>query len=280
MKAIFEFADFRDFLKELYDSSKGRDEKFSFRYFARLAGSKSPSFFKQIIEGQRNLTSRHIENLVRGLKFSDEEAFFFRNLVHLNQAKTVKDKQPFIAKILQSKTYRELHPLSHSQYDYLAQWYSVPIREMVALPGFREDPKWIVKQLKFPVSETQVKTAITEMIKLGLLVRNKKGLLVQAQAHVTTEDRIISSALAKYHQELIHRGSESIDRIPRQDREILGVTFAISQSSMERVKAKILDFRRELVEMLSAEQSPDAIYQFHLLFFPLAQLAKEPKEEP
>jgi uncharacterized protein (TIGR02147 family) len=115
------------------------------------------------------------------------------------------------------------------------------------------------------------------MLKLGILVRGERGQLVQAQAHVTTEDRIISSALAKYHQELIHRGSESIDRIPRQDREILGVTFALSADSMEKVKAKILNFRREIVEMLAAEQNPDSIYQFHLLLFPLAQLAKDPK---
>lgn len=274
-KSVFEYDDFREYLKDSYESAKSQDAKYSFRFFSRIVGSKSPSFFKHVIEGQRNLTSEHVDNLIRGLKMNEEEGFFFRNLVNLNQSKTVEEKQKYISKILQSKAYRKLHPLSLAQYEFFTRWYCVPIREMVALPGFREDPKWIAKHLNFPVSEPQIETAINEMIQLGLLSRNERGHLVQTQAHVTTEDRIISSSLAKSHQELIKKGSESIDRIPREDREILGITFAFPQSSMEKVKEKILNFRREIVELLSAEPNADAIYQFHLLLFPLAQLDKK-----
>jgi len=278
-KPIFEYDDFRAFLKDLYESAKKENSKFSFRYFARIGGSKSPSFFKQVIEGQRNLTARHIDNLIRNLKFTDEEAYFFKNLVQLNQAKTVEEKQPFILKIQQSKTYQQLHPLSLEQYDYLVRWYCVPIRELVGLSGFSEDPQWIAKQLNFPITESQIETAIAEMLKLGILTRNEHNQLVQKQAFVGTDDRIISSALAKSHQELIKMGAESIDRIPREDREILGVTFTFSQANMAKVKASILEFRKEMMDLIASEPNPDAVYQFHLLLFPLAQLGSEEKEK-
>jgi len=276
-KSVFEYDNFREYLKDRYEEAKAKDPKFSFRYFSRIAGSKSPSFLKHVMDGERNLTAKHIENLARGFKLSEEETFFFRNLVNLNQSATVDERQIYIKRILQSKEYRKLHPLSTAQYELFTKWYFVPIRELVALPGFVENPEWIAKQFNFAVSAQDVKFAIAELTKLGLLKRNGQGKLIQSEPHVTTQDNIVSSSLAKSHQELIKRGAESIDRVPREQRDILGVTFAVSSESMGKIKEKVLNFRREMVELLSSEQNPDTVYQFHLLLFPLAQLTQNGK---
>lgn len=273
-KSIFAFDDFREYLKDVYDSAKTSDRKFSFRYFARIFGSKNPSFLKLVIEGERNLTSRHVENWIRHFKLKEEEAFFFRNLVHFNQSRTIEEKHRYLVRIQQSKSYRKAHPLTFSQYAYFTNWYFVPIREMVSLRDFREDPKWIARQLKFPVTETQIETAISEMLKLGILRRNAEGRLEQTNAFVTTDDRIVSAALAKSHQDLIKKGAESIDRIPREEREIFGFTFSIPQDYVEKVKAKVQDFRRELMDLIATSPEPDSVYQFHFMLFPLAQTKK------
>lgn len=227
---------------------------------------------KHVIDGERNLTSDHIQRLSSGLKFSADQAHYFKNLVLLNQAKTVEDRQPFIEQILQSKSYRSLRPLSAAQYAFFSQWFFVPFRELVGLPGFKENFDWIIERFNYPVSKEQVQFAITEMLKLGLLTRDTDGRLQQSDAHVVTDDTIVSSSLAKSHQELIRRGAESIDKIPRHEREILGVTFAISQSSLAKVKERVAAFRKEMVELLSAEENPDSVYQFHLLLHPLVQM--------
>lgn len=227
-----------------------------------------------MIDGERNLTLSNIEGLTRGLKLREEEAAFFKNLVLYNQARTADEKSIYIKKILQSKDHQKLFPLGQAQYEFFARWFSVPIREMVALPGFIEDPEWIAQQFNFPIRSQDVKTAIQEMLQLGLLKRDESGRLLQAEAHVTTQDSIVSAALAKSHQEIIKRGAESIDRVPREQRDILGVTFAVSSENLSKIKEKIFTFRKEMVELLSAEQNPDTIYQFHLLLFPMVHVSQ------
>jgi uncharacterized protein (TIGR02147 family) len=276
---VFEFDNYRNYLKELYRVAKMRDPKFSFRYFSRVVGSKSPSFIKQVIDGERNLTVPHIEKLIGGLGLSDDEGFFFKNLVLLNQAKTVEEKQAFVKKLLQSREYRKLHQLSAAQYQLFSRWFYIALREMVALRGFKENHEWISKQFKFNLSPEQVKVAISELLKLGMLKRNSDGILSQSESHVTTVDGIISSALAQGHRELIAKGIHSIDLVPREERDILGVTFSLSKKNIGVVKEKVANFRRELVEYLSSQPDADSVYQFHLLLFPLAQITESESEK-
>jgi uncharacterized protein (TIGR02147 family) len=274
---VFLFDNYRTYLKEYYAAAKAKDAKYSFRYFARIVGSKNPSFMKQVIDGKRNLTPQQVESFIRNMKLGNEESYFFRNLVALNQAKSAETRELYARRILLSRSYQKLHPLSLAQYDYLSYWFYVPIRELVALKGFEEDPEWIAKHLKFPVPPQQIRSAINKMLKLGVLKRDNKGRLRQAEANITTLDGILSTALARVHQELILRGAESIDRIPRTEREIFGLTFTLHASVLPTVKEKIANFRREMVELLSADVSPDSnrVYQFHFLLFPMAEIGLE-----
>jgi uncharacterized protein (TIGR02147 family) len=49
-KSIFEYDNYRAFLKDSYEAAKARDPKFSFRFFARLAGFKSSATLKRVME--------------------------------------------------------------------------------------------------------------------------------------------------------------------------------------------------------------------------------------
>ena len=83
--------------------------------------------------------------------------------MHLNQAGTVEEKQKYASELLKSRVYRKIHPLSESQYNYFGQWYFVLIRELVGLPGFKEDYDWISKQIIYPITPAEAKRAMDEL---------------------------------------------------------------------------------------------------------------------
>src|SRR3989338_9919808 len=85
---IFEYDNYRSFLKDLYALLKQEKSAFSFRFFSRQAGFRSPNFLKLVMEGKRNLSPESIEKFAKGLKLNKNEADFFRRLVLLNQATT------------------------------------------------------------------------------------------------------------------------------------------------------------------------------------------------
>src|SRR3989338_3815356 len=92
---IFEYDNYREYLRGLYDHLKVARGHFSYRYFSRMAGFRSPNFLKLVIDGDRNLSGESIEKFIKALKIQNKEAIFFRNLVLLNQSETLEEKKYF-----------------------------------------------------------------------------------------------------------------------------------------------------------------------------------------
>jgi uncharacterized protein (TIGR02147 family) len=57
---IYNFSDYRDFLKDRYRQLKEADSLFSFRYFSKEAGFGSPNYLKLVMDGKRNLSTEAI----------------------------------------------------------------------------------------------------------------------------------------------------------------------------------------------------------------------------
>ncbi|MGZ3770013.1 MAG: TIGR02147 family protein [Bdellovibrio sp.] len=274
-KSLYQYQNYRDFLKDFYAHSKAEDKKFSFRYFSRVAGFQSPSFLKQVMDGKRNLSEDGIEKFAKALKLNKEEKHFFKNLVLLNQATTVDERHLYARELLRSRTFKKLNPVRESQLKYLSEWYYIPIREMVSLPTFREDAAWIASHLRPSITPEEVQAALEELLKIGLLLRDENGRLIQADKDIFVPDQITSSFLAHGHRELIKKASESIDRIPSSQREISAVTIKLSAESLKRIKQIIQNFRNDIRAEAARDENPDAVYQFTLQVFPLAETKGE-----
>jgi uncharacterized protein (TIGR02147 family) len=269
-KSIFEFDDYRELIKALFERNKLADKKFSYRYFAKRAGFVSHSFLQFVVDGKSDLSAESIEKFAKGFKMNREEAHFFKHLVLHNQAKTADEKQLHAREILRSRSYRRLHPLSNAQYNFYGHWYFVPIREIVNFPNFREDPEWIAKTIVPNITPEQARGALRDLLELGLLVRNGAGKLVQSNPLVSTADEVVSSAIAQWHKDMMKRAAESIDRFNRDERDISGVTIGVTKAKIGIIKERIQKFRKELVDVISGETACDAVYQLNLHFFSLA----------
>jgi uncharacterized protein (TIGR02147 family) len=272
---VFEYDNYRDYLRDLYGFYKKTKPQFSYRYFSQKAGFRSPNFLKLVIEGKRNLSPESIERFTSALKLNKKETEFFRILVHLNQARTIGEKKLYAEQLMQSRTFRYIHPLRQDQYRYYAEWYNIPIRELATLPEFSEDPGWIARSLLPPISPQQAQKALDLLLQLGLLERDESGRLVQADAFISTGDEVTSTSVANYHREMIQKGSEALDRFPGPDRDISSVTMALSEEVFQEIKALIQKFRKELLAIADQDQRPEGVYQINFQLFPLAKRAKK-----
>jgi len=271
---IFEYENYRTFLKEVFAAFKSRNKKYSLRLFARIAGFQSHNTLWNVMEGRSNLSSRSISKISLALKLNKEEAVYFQNLVLLNQSKSSVEKAQYLEEIIRSRAYKKTHPLTESQLRYYTRWYYVVIREMVNLPQFKEDPQWVAENTAPTISAGEAKEALTELVKLGLLKRNEAGRLVQTNTIVATTNEVTSSLVTQFHREFMKRASESIDLINRANRDISSVTFRVSEQTAQRLKEKIQNFRKELTEEASRDAEPEAIYHLNLHLFPVTQFEK------
>ncbi len=274
---IFKFTDYRIFLKEYYSARKKQKKRFSYRAFAKESGV-SASLLKDIIEGRRNLTVAIMSKYAQSMGLNKKECSYFRILVEFTNAKTSNKKNEYLELLLKARKGSSLNFLDKSQYDFFLKWYHSPIREMVTLPTFKEDPIWIAKQLTPNITPAQAKKALTLLEKLDLLKRTSSGRLIQSDSAISAEYQLQNMSMRKFNATMIKLASEAIHRFELNEREISGLTLGVSNDCYHRIKQRIRIFKEELLKMvLDDPDNSQTVCQFNIQLFPLVE--KEQEEE-
>lgn len=276
-KTIYEYDDYRVFLKEAFAELKAKDKKFSYRYFSQQAGFKSQSVLKLVMDGEMNIAVASIDIFAKVFRLNKGESHFFRHLVLMNQAKTIEERTLHAEELLKSKGHKRIFPLSQQQLNYYKCWYYIPIRELVGTRGFQADPEWIAKKLNPHIATHEAKRALEDLEALGLLTRDSNGNLQQSSTNVSTGDEVTSKVVGNYHREMMKKASESIDRFPSSERDISAVTLAVPEKNLKMIKEMVQKFRKELLAAATQgmeESESGQICQINFQIFPLSDKIK------
>jgi uncharacterized protein (TIGR02147 family) len=73
---LFEYDNYRLFLKDAFVVLKARDKKMSLRYFARIAGFNAHTFLGLVIEDKCNMSAESADKISKAFKFKAEETHF------------------------------------------------------------------------------------------------------------------------------------------------------------------------------------------------------------
>jgi uncharacterized protein (TIGR02147 family) len=182
------------------------------------------------------------------------------------------------------KRYREAHRLDASHAEYHACWYVPAIRELVGCDAFQEDARWIANAMLPPIKPSEAASALTLLLKLGLLERDAAGKLRQTSAIVSTGAEVRGVHIVRYHTEMIARAAQSLDRVPAAERDISALTLTVSERGLARLKQRIQEMRRELLSMAESEAERTRVVQLNVQLFPLSRsterVSRTPKKAP
>lgn len=265
----YDYLNFRLYLADWFAAKKEANPRFSHRLFARLAGQKSPSLLHHVIEGRRNLTAQTTEGFVAALSLRTGEAQFFRLLVAFEQAKDAAAREEAWEAISTTRRFLEARRIDRSAFDYLSNWAVPAIRELAVRSDFRPEPEWIADQLRPRITAAEAKRALAILLDLGLLVESE-DTLVTAEASVATPPEVAGLAVRNYHQGMLERASESIERFPSADRHLLAVTVGVPEALMPVLKEEANAFLQRMMHLCDASaEDVDRIVQMNLQIFPL-----------
>ena len=272
---IFQYLDYRGFLRDAYVELKREQRGFSYRWFAKKAGMASPNFLKLVTDGKRNLSPVSADAFAKVLELSLRETEFFLALVAFNQAESAAEKNKHFENIGRFRKHSRVCKLERDTFTYLSHWYYPAIRELVSCPGFREDPDWIAATLVPRIRTGEAKKAIEVLLSLGVLERDEEGNLLQGEPLLSTGAEVRSLGVGNFHRQMMARAADSIETIDRSEREISGLTVALSDEGFAMFKSKIQALRAELLELSAHEKGAERVVQFNFQAFPLARLQKE-----
>ncbi len=208
----------------------------------------------------------------------DDSLRYFCTLVAFNQAKTIRERELHYDKLRGFGRFRANHRLDAAQSAYHSHWYIPAVYELTARKGFKEEPSWIASTLLPPIAKREATRALKVLQRLGLLVRDASGRLVQAETVVETPAGPLGHQVAQFHRAMMVRAAEALDVVPRQEREIAGLTLCLSEARLRELKAELEAFRTHLLERYMRDEQPERVVQVNFQMFPLSK-AVDPEDE-
>ncbi|MDB5103439.1 MAG: hypothetical protein JWP91_1128 [Fibrobacteres bacterium] len=275
MKTIYEYTDYRLFLKEYYEEQKA-DKGFTYRDFSRLTGMNSTSWLLHLIKGTKNLSADSIVRVAKALKFTKAEADYFEMMVPFTQARTNGVKDHYYQRMLALKRKLKIAKIGEEQYDYYTKWYHPVIRSMVSKVDFGDgrgghDFGMLARCLMPPIPAREAKKSVQLLEKLGLIAEGKDGRYTQSNAVISTGDEVASLNVVNYHKQVSRLAEGAHDLSSKEERDISALTLGISEEDFLRIKARIQAFRKEIMDIAIASKDPDRVYQLNFQLFPVGK---------
>jgi uncharacterized protein (TIGR02147 family) len=269
--SVYLYIDYRQYLSDAFTALKKSDSSFSYRSFAKLAGSSSPNLLQLVSARKLNLSNAQLSSLARAFKLKRKEEKYFETILAFDHAKTHIEKDKYFQRILFTREYKSIKTIEKKHYDYLSHWYNPVIRELVSASTYPDDPAWIAERIIPAISVTKVKKGIKLLETLKLIKRRQdnKGWVL-TDSTISTPSQVISMAVVKYHQDIITLARESIERFGPDVRDVRSVTLGLTESGFRELKKRMESFWKEILVFAESQKDKDRVMQVNMQYFPLS----------
>jgi uncharacterized protein (TIGR02147 family) len=269
MNTVFEYLDYRDYLRDHYHFNKNSHGFFSFRYISGKTGLDA-SFYVKVLNKQKHIADTAIPTLINFLRFSRREGNYFTNLVKFNKAKQHEQEMFYFGKMLALRK-PSATVLSKEMFDYFSSWWNIALRELINIVPSGIDHRELAARLLPPITPVQARKSIALLRKLGMITCDENGVFKLSDDFITTDGMVQNIAVRSFQKEMIRLAGEAIDRVPREDRDISTLTISTSRECLELIREKLSEVRREIMELVRKEEKTEEVFQLNFQIFPLTQ---------
>lgn len=268
---IFDYTDYRLFLKDFIARKKNKSESFSLRGLAKRAGINSPNYLQRVISG-KSVGPRITDKLVKmtGLKGLEEK--YFRLLVEFSETRSSDKKGDILSRLRQMshKVHGKLSTVCEN--DIRRDWYLVVIWEMAAIPGVCLRPNIISQALRRKITSSQAEEALNFLVEKGYLIPgDEPDSYKQSSILLNSTDEINDLFLKKNHKAFIEMSLEHLDQ-PLSNREFQGLTISVNPESFGILKTEIKKFVHETSERFSLLGDGSGVARLNIQLFPVSKI--------
>lgn len=275
MCRVFEYSDYRKFLRDFYEKEKSKDKKFTYRYLAQKVGFKSAGHFTQILKGKANISITLIERFARAFKLRKRESEYFCSMVLFNQAKRHEDKKFYFEKLASFKE-AAIKIVDAKQFEFYDKWYYSAIRELLDFfPCDGSNCEQVAKMITPSITPNKVKKSLSLLKELHLIQKDEEGYYRKVDSVISTGYEAQALAISNFAINTMELAKEAIDRFPKKERNLSWMTINVSEEGFEDIQEKLRAFRRSALEIAKKDKKSNRVYQFNFQVYPLSRPYKK-----
>jgi len=267
--SIFNYADFKSFLRDAQLDLKQQESKYSHRFIAQKVGAGASGWFSNILSGRIALTGTYRIQLAKFLELKPAEQDYFDHLVGYEQAGSLDEKLLIMQKIV---TLKGVNPMviEKEQFEFYSRWYISAIRELLFIFPFSDNYQELAKKVLPTITESEAKEAIQILIQLNLITKDLAGNWRPKDTIVENNPQFSIVHWANQMESKGKLGIEAISRFSKDERDISEVFIPLSKENFEIAREEIAKLRSKLLALSESDKHSDRIYQCNVQFFPLS----------
>jgi uncharacterized protein (TIGR02147 family) len=273
MKPIFEYSDYRLFLRDYLIAARSGGRVLTYEEIGKKVGFTSKGFVTQIIQGKSKIPETKIHAFGSALGLKKKQLDYFELLVRFDQAKTHRAKNENFQK-LTSRFRNRIQHVGPDKYDFYKSWYYSAIRALLAYYPFNGDYNELAQQLSPAITPGQAKKTIELLTRLSLIAKKDDGFYHLTDRILSTGDPVDAVALVNFQQATMDLAKEALERFPKERRDSSTLTLGLSKEGYKAAVGKIAALRKELLDIARFDRQIDRVIQVNLHAFPLTKIAK------
>jgi uncharacterized protein (TIGR02147 family) len=275
MCELFDYLDYRQFLRDYFQEKKQSLPSWSYQRFAEQLGFKAKDFLYRVIQGQKNLSTESILKIARGLELDAVRTQYFDTLVKCNQSGNMEEQDLYYGLLntikIQGRTTHPAQRLRQDQYQFYSKWYHSAIRSLIEMYGFRGNAKVLAAALSPRIMAREAAASVSLLQKLDLIRQDSAGVYRATQKTVTTGKDTRHILIPAYHKATIELSAKAMEITPVQERDMSNLTLGISEKTFQRFIEKLRQFRKEILEEAEQDNEADRVYHLNLHLYPISK---------
>ena len=275
LKPIHDYLDYREALRDYYESRKAAMPLFSYRMLGNRLGMDASQAFR-VLKGELQLTEKAIAPCAELLGLAGRDAEYFELLVRFARASSDKERKLLFERILDQRGTQD-HLLETRQYRFFSEWHVAAVRAMLGVAKFGEDWARLAGCITPGITAEQAQEDVELLEGLGLVAKDAEGHWTLTEEHVTTGRTVSSLAVRTFHHEMLRLGDEALERHPKDQREIGTMAMALDEACYRDVTDMLAECRRQIRNRVAEVKTPDRVVELNMQVFPLAYAPKETK---
>lgn len=272
MADIFDYDDYRDFIKEYYQEHKKRNSLYSFSTLGKMLGLDSSHAY-YVVQKKRNLPVRAVPAAKKMLGLEGRAAAYFDLLIVASRSKSEKTKNEILQKAFQLRDVKR-HLLEDNEIKYLSEWWTVVVRALIEVKHGNINVAEIANSLIPPITEEQAQTSLDILKSLGFIKPITDKLVKLSDPHITIQGAEKAEAIRSFQSKVMQFAIRSLNEIPPDERDVSTITMAVDSKGFDDIRNMIKEFRKELQIRVDKCGVPDRVMQLNLALFPVAHNKK------
>ena len=269
MRSIYEYDNYRKYLKDFFSNQKKKKKFFSQRYFAQKAGFISHSFCAYLIKGKRNLTEKSLQKCIRGLNLDGKKAHYFKEMVLYNQSKTSEEKEMHFKSMNTLRRNSKFYTLNKHYYKYFEHWYMPVIRHLAVYYDWDNDYTRLAAKVFPQITPDKARKAIETLLEMGLLIIHPDGSYAHNATLINT-DNVPVVINKKARRDILQKGLEAAESMGPKERFITYSTLSMSEKTYNEIVHYIEEVKKEIYNKVIEDESVERVHQMVIELFPVS----------